>query len=61
MSNFVNESPIVNDPLVNSDVVQLYNHDYDPNDNNKKKKFECYCGREFASLRGLNIHRRSCV
>ena len=22
--------------------------------------FKCYCGREFATVRGLNVHKRSC-
>ena len=29
----------------------------------KKKKnhmFKCYCGREFTTVRGLNVHKRSC-
>ena len=23
-------------------------------------KFKCYCGREFTTVRGLNVHKRSC-
>ena len=22
--------------------------------------FKCYCGREFTTVRGLNVHKRSC-
>ena len=25
-----------------------------------KKKIVCYCGRGFATVRGLNVHKRSC-
>ena len=32
------------------------NHDHDPNDHSCHT-FQCYCGRYFNSLRGLNVHR----
>ena len=45
--------------LNNSNVES--NKDYDPHENEKEeRKFRCYCGREFNTLRGLNTHRRSC-
>ena len=34
---------------------------YDIHESDEKKhQFQCYCGRFFNSLRGLNTHRRSC-
>ena len=26
----------------------------------KNRMFKCYCSREFTTVRGLNVHKRSC-
>ena len=48
----------VNDPLVNNrdngSAESNSSHD------NCNHSYQCYCGRYFESLRGLNSHRRSC-
>ena len=41
--------------------VDKRNNDFDPHENEKKDRmFKCYCGREFTTVRGLNVHKRSC-
>ena len=52
---------ITNDPLQNNQNINVVNNnlDYDPNED-KNHPYQCYCGRYFNTLRGLNIHRRSC-
>ena len=41
--------------------VDKCNKDFDPHENEKKEcVFTCYFGREFKTLRGLNVHKRSC-
>ena len=42
--------------------VDKRNNDFDPHENEKKDRmFKCYCGREFTTVRGLNVHKRSCI
>ena len=51
----------VNDSLLNSNKeINVTNYDDDLNDNKKELPFRCYCRRYFESLRGLNVHWRSC-
>ena len=39
--------------------VNLFNNEYDPHKSEETDHhYRCYCGREFTTLRGLNIHRR---
>ena len=41
--------------------VDKRNYDFDPHENEKKDRmFKCYCGRDFTTVRGLNVHKRSC-
>ena len=56
------DNPIyIEDPLLNGNQeIELSNYDHDPNEKKKELPFKCYCGRYFETLRGLNVHRRSC-
>ena len=57
----IHDTVYVNDPLLNNNQeINVSNYDYDPNNNKKELPFRCYCRRHFESLRGLNVHRRSC-
>ena len=41
--------------------INLFNNDYDHHQSEEKDHhFHCYCGREMATLCGLNTHMRSC-
>ena len=45
----------------NNEITTWVNQDFDPHENKKPDhEFRCYCGRSFNSLRGFNIHRRTC-
>ena len=58
----VNDVNAINNPLVTShkDNDQQMSNNFDPSDENCKHSFQYYCGRYFDTIRGLNIHRRSC-
>ena len=44
-----------------NEIITCVNQDFDPHEKEKgDHEFCCYCGRSFSSLRGLNIHRRTC-
>ena len=59
-SNVVVEEVIyVNDPLINAGGNSSDADNHDPN-HQCEHSYQCYCGRYFKSLRGLNTHRRSC-
>ena len=45
---------------VNQVINSIEQTNYDPNKQDHGPIHQCYCGREFSSLRGLNIHRRGC-
>ena len=56
----------IGQPIVTSNnkatSVNLFNNGYDPHENEgKDHHYRYYCGREFTTLCGLNIHRRSCI
>lgn len=64
-NNVINNLPTLETSLVNhngeNNPSQLFNNDYDPHEDDKKDRcYRCYCGRVFNSLRGFNIHRRTC-
>ena len=50
----------INDPLVDNLYSESSLNSNDPADETCNHTYQCYCGRYFDSLRGMNSHRRAC-